>query len=117
MPEPQAQHERFLRRLAMNDVGALTAVMCPSSDDRESCALDAKRRALVRLAGLVALDCEAATCQWGVGAAFAAGSSAGEVVDVLVAVAPVVGTVRSSSAAIDIGRSLGYDVEGMARVD
>jgi alkylhydroperoxidase/carboxymuconolactone decarboxylase family protein YurZ len=105
MPEPQAQHERFLRRLAMNDVGALTAVMCPSADDREPSALDAKRRALVRLAGLVALDCEAATYQWGVGAAFAAGSSADEVVDVLVAVAPVVGAVRAPLPSTSDGRS------------
>lgn len=117
MPEPHAQHERFLRRLAVNDVGALTAVMCPSADDREPSAVDAKRRALVRLAGLFALGCEPATYQWGVGAAFAAGSSADEVVDVLVAVARVIGTVRASSAAIDIGRSLGYDVDRIGGVD
>jgi 4-carboxymuconolactone decarboxylase len=94
----------------MNDVGAVRAVVGGPVAESAACALDDKTRALVRVAGLVALGSEPATYQWGVGAAFAAGASADEIVDVLVAVAPVVGAARAMSAAVDVGRALGYEV-------
>ena len=89
--------EELLRRLALNDenvvrsaVGAHPLTLSCGPD------LDAKTRALVRLAALRSTDAE--------------------IVGVLVAVAPAVGGARVVSAAPRLALAIDYDVEDVAEV-
>ena len=104
------EHEALLRKLALNDDGLLEALFGTALADTEPSALDAKTLALVRLAGLVALDSAAASYQWGVTAALAAGATDDEVVGVLTALLPIVGTVRVNAAAPEVALALGCDL-------
>jgi 4-carboxymuconolactone decarboxylase len=100
----------LLRRLALNDRHTLDSLLGaePNAPDRST--LGPKTHALVRIAGLVAVDAPAASYQWSVSEALAAGASDTEIVGVLVALLPVVGTVRVSAAAPEVALALGWDV-------
>lgn len=104
------EQEDLLRRLALHEDGVVEALVCAGRSSTDSPVLDARTHALVRLAGLVALDSSAATYQWGVTAALSAGASDGEIVGVLVALLPVVGTVRVQAATPEIALALGHDL-------
>ncbi len=107
----KAEHEDLLRRLALNDEGVLASMLGTGFAYGEPAGLDAKTAALVRLAGLIALESAPATYQWGVTNALAAGASDGEVVAVLEALAPIVGAVRVSSAAPEVALAIGCDFD------
>ena len=104
------EHEDLLRRLAVNDDGLLESLLGTGLAEAEPSALDGKTLALVRLAGLIALDSAPASYQWGVTAALAAGASDSEVVGVLIALLPVVGTVRVNAAAPEVAAAMGCDI-------
>jgi 4-carboxymuconolactone decarboxylase len=104
------EHEDLLRRLALNEEAALESLLGMRLDDAEQTGLDARTAALVRLAGLVALECSPASYQWGVAAALAVGATDGEVLGVLAALAPVVGIPRVNAAAPEVALAIGYDV-------
>jgi alkylhydroperoxidase/carboxymuconolactone decarboxylase family protein YurZ len=104
------EQEDLLRRLALNDRQALETLLGAELSAPDRSALGAKTHALVRIAGLVALDSSAASYQWGVTEALAAGASDSEIVGVLVALLPVVGTVRVNAAAPAVAIALGCDV-------
>jgi 4-carboxymuconolactone decarboxylase len=103
--------EELLRRLALNDEAALEAALHVSLSDSPASGLDEKSSALVRLAGLIGVRSSAASYEWGVAAALAAGATDEEVVGVLLAVAPVVGSPRVTCASADIARALGHDLD------
>jgi len=105
------EQERLLRLLALNDEATVSAVVGASLTAQDTPALDDKTRALVRLAGLIALEAAPASYQWGVASAVAAGATDEEIVGVLVAVAPVVGMVRAGSAAPALALAVGCDLE------
>jgi 4-carboxymuconolactone decarboxylase len=107
----KAEHEDLLRKLALNEEGVLASLLGTAFTDAEPEALDAKTTALVRLAGLIALESAPATYQWSVTSALAAGASDGEVVAVLVALAPIVGIVRVNSAAPEVALAIGCDLD------
>jgi 4-carboxymuconolactone decarboxylase len=102
-------HEDLLRRLALSDEDAVTTTLTMGGIGPPG--LDPKTRALVRLAGLIALSSAPASYQWSVAVALAAGATDEEVVAVLVSMAPLVGTARVTAAAADLALSLGYDVD------
>jgi len=104
------EHRDLLRRLAINDVGALERVLVTDLTG-PTVEVDAKTAALVRLAGLVALGGASASLQWSVADALAAGATEGEVVGVMVALAPLVGVVRLSSAVTEVAAALGCELE------
>jgi alkylhydroperoxidase/carboxymuconolactone decarboxylase family protein YurZ len=105
------RHENLLRRLAVNDDTAVESVLrMHLANSGESC-LDSKTSALVRLAGLIALQSPRPTYGWGIDAAIAAGASDDDIVGVLVAVAPVVGVARVNRASASIAANLGYDID------
>ena len=89
----------------------MSAVVGASLTAPDTPALDDKTRALVRLAGLIALEAAPASYQWGVASAVAAGATDEEIVGVLVAVAPVVGMARAGSAAPELALAVGCDLE------
>jgi alkylhydroperoxidase/carboxymuconolactone decarboxylase family protein YurZ len=103
------EHEHLLRRLALNEEGALSSTVGPVGVQEELDVLDARTQALVHLAALIALDGAAASYQWAVAAAIAAGSSDDEILGVLAAVAPIVGLARTSAAAPDLALAVGGD--------
>ncbi|MFO7279577.1 MAG: carboxymuconolactone decarboxylase family protein [Thermoanaerobacterales bacterium] len=104
------EHQELLRRLALNDEGALTALLGTSLAATGPGGLDARTAALVRLAALVALESASASYQWCVAGALAAGATDDEVVDVLSVLAPVVGAPRVSSAAPEVALAIGCDL-------
>ena len=105
------EQEDLLRRLALNEEGALESVLGRGLDPGAVPGLDAERVALVRLAALIALGAEPASYQWVVSAALAAGASDAAVAGVLVAVAPIAGSVRVSTAAPEVALALGSAVD------
>jgi 4-carboxymuconolactone decarboxylase len=107
----KAEHEDLLRKLALNEEGVLASLLGTEVIDGEPAGLDAKTAALVRLAGVIALEAAPATYQWCVTSALAAGASDGEVVAVLEALAPIVGSVRVSSAAPEVALAIGCELD------
>src|SRR4051812_1572425 len=92
------RYEELLRRLAVLDDRTIASALPMRAGVEPE--LDARTTALVRLAAFVALQSSPQTCAWGVAAALDMGCSEVEVVAVLAVLAPVVGTVRISSAAL-----------------
>jgi len=89
----------------MDTIGAMTAASL------ENCQLDVREHMLVRFAALVAAD--APPLSYLVNAGAVAGSGVvtlEDVQNILVAVAPIVGTARVVSAAGNITRALGFAV-------
>ena len=103
--------EELLRRLALNDDDAVASALTIDVSLGRETTLDAKTVALVRLAGLVALQSAAQTYEWAVAAAVSAGADDDEVIDVLAAIAPIVGLGRLNRAAADIATALGYELD------
>ena len=64
-----------------------------------------------RLATLFALDGAVSTYGWATSAALAAGVTSDEIVELLIAMAPLIGLARVVSAAPKLALALGYDVE------
>jgi len=104
------EHEDLLRRLALNDEGALESLFGAGFADAQRSELDAKALALVRLAGLVVLESAPASYQWTVAAALAAGATDEEIVGVLAALVPIAGAVRVGSAAPEVALAMGCDL-------
>jgi 4-carboxymuconolactone decarboxylase len=104
------EHEDLLRRIAVCDETALEGLLGAALAGDEPSGLDPRSLALVRLAGLVAVESDAASYQWSVARAIAAGASDHDIVGVLVALAPIVGRVRVRAAAPDIGLAIGVDL-------
>ena len=73
--------------------------------------LDAGSLVLVRLAALAAVDAPAASYLMHVGPAAESGLTLDDVQDVLVGVAPVIGSARTVSAAARIVEALGFAIE------
>jgi 4-carboxymuconolactone decarboxylase len=106
-----AEHQQVLRALSINLDSCIEATLGISLNELPSTFLDDRTRALVRLGALVALDAPEATTHSIVTAALAAGAGDDEIVGVLFAVAPMVGTPRIVSAASGVAAALGYDIE------
>jgi len=103
------RHQALLRRLVVLDEHTIAAALPMQAGD--DLALDARTTALVRLAGLVALQSLPQTYEWAVAAVLDTGCSADEVVAVLAALAPVVGAARVSSAAVNVATAIGCNVD------
>jgi alkylhydroperoxidase/carboxymuconolactone decarboxylase family protein YurZ len=77
----------------------------------ESCSLDGRTDALVRLAALVAMRAPASSFRHTVEDALDAGAREDEVIGTLIAVAPTVGLSRVVNATVALGLALGYDID------
>jgi alkylhydroperoxidase/carboxymuconolactone decarboxylase family protein YurZ len=93
------RHADLLRRLAINDEDAIDRVLRTSV--AADVGLSAATVALVRLAALVALHPTAESLHWSITVALAAGATDDDIVDALVAVAPIVGLARLDWVAPD----------------
>jgi alkylhydroperoxidase/carboxymuconolactone decarboxylase family protein YurZ len=102
-----------LRRLAVHDQQIAAELTCgvDSEFPVDAAALDARALALVRLAALVAVGGAVPSYGAHADAAIDAGATAEEIVDVLVAVLPVVGLPCVVAAAPRLALALGQDVD------
>jgi alkylhydroperoxidase/carboxymuconolactone decarboxylase family protein YurZ len=87
----------------------LLATMTAASIKASS--LDERTLMLVRIAALVAVEAPPASYLMNLGAVGEAGLEAEDILGVLAAVAPIVGTARVVSAAGNIARALGIAIE------
>jgi len=107
------QHEEILRRLAIIDDGFVEsqAGLGLGLGRTGARVLDPKTAALVRVAALVAIGSPAVCVEWGSTQALAAGATEDELVDVLLAIAPVAGLGPLVSAVPGVADAFGYDIE------
>ena len=82
-----------------------------TADSIEATRLDERTLMLVRIAALVAVDAPPVSYLMNLGVAGELGVDADQVEDVLVAVAPIVGTARVASAANKLVRALNLKIE------
>jgi hypothetical protein len=88
----------------MDTLAVMTAASLESSD------LPPREFMIARIAALVAVDATAASYALNVEAAAGSGITLDDVEDILIAVAPIVGTARVVSAAANIAEGLGFVV-------
>jgi 4-carboxymuconolactone decarboxylase len=113
-------HEETLRKLAIRDNAYIDRILRDDRQNLDESDLDEKTHALVRLAGLIAIDAAPPSYMWSVESALSYGATSEEIVGTLIAVMPAIGSGRVVSAAPKLSLALGYDVaEGLEefRVD
>jgi len=93
--------------MAVGETPVLDVMTDMTAASLERTELDPQTLVLVRLAALVAVDAPEASYVLHVGAAAAAEVTLDRAQDVLVAVAPIVGTARTASAATKMVAALG----------
>lgn len=106
-----ARFQRILRTLAIIDEGAIEKQAGLGLGLPEDSTLDPKTAALVRLGALAAIGSPPVGLEWSTTRALAAGATEDEIIDVLLAIAPVIGLSRAVEAAPEVAAALGYDVE------
>ncbi len=82
-----------------------------TADSLEASTLDARTLMLTRFAALIAVDAPPASYLMNLGAASELGIDAADATNVLLAVAPIVGTPRTVSAVSKMVRAFGLAVE------
>ncbi|MGO8859189.1 MAG: carboxymuconolactone decarboxylase family protein [Acidimicrobiales bacterium] len=97
-----------------NETPVLDTIAAMTLESVERCGLDVDALLLVRIAALAAVDAKPASYLLHVGPAVDAGVTIERVQDVLVAVAPIVGTARVMSASLAITEALGMAIEILA---
>ena len=105
-----ARFQETLRRLAIIDETFVEDAAGTCLGPAGTSALDPRTALLLQLGALVATGASPECVQWSTGRAMAAGVADDEIADVLLAVAPVAGIGRVSSAAPEVAIALGYDV-------
>jgi 4-carboxymuconolactone decarboxylase len=102
--------QETLRRLAMIDEGFVQDEAGLRLEPPGTPALDPRTVALLRVGVAVAMGSPGDSLGWSAGRALAAGASADQIADVLLAIAPVAGLGRVAAAVPDLATALGYDV-------
>ena len=92
------------------DTPVLDTIAAMTAASVERCDLSADALLLVRIAALAAVDARPVSYLAHVGPAVEAGVTIEDVQNVLVAVAPIVGTARVMSAATNIAEALGIAI-------
>jgi len=97
--------------MATGDAPVMEALIEINAASLARTELDDRSLMLVRLAALAAVDAPASSYLLHLGPAVDVGLTAGDAQDVLVAVAPIVGTPRTAAAAAKIVAALGLAIE------
>jgi 4-carboxymuconolactone decarboxylase len=104
--------EDRLRRLSINDARSVGSLLAQDAAGSGTPDLDPRAASLVRLGVLIALDGPAPAFESATATAIANGATEEELVGVLVAAAPLVGSAHVVSAAPRLARAMGYDIDG-----
>jgi len=105
---PHKQPER--PKMTDSDTPVLDTLAAMTAESVARCELDENSLLTARIAALVAVDAPAASYLMHLGPAADAGVTVEQVQDILVAVAPIVGTPRTMSAAAKITTALGIAI-------
>ena len=97
--------------MATGDAPVMEALIEINATSLARTELDARSLMLVRLAALAAVDAPASSYLLHIGPAVKVGLTVEDAEDVLVAVAPIVGTPRTASAAAKMLEALGLAIE------
>jgi alkylhydroperoxidase/carboxymuconolactone decarboxylase family protein YurZ len=108
--ELMARFQEILRKLAMIEEGFVEDEAGLILGQAGTSALDSRTVALLRLGASVAIGSSAVCLEWATTRAIAAGAADEEIAEVLLAIAPVAGLGRVTSAAPDVATALGYDI-------
>ncbi len=92
----------------LDTLAEITAVSLENSD------LDPRELMICRIAALAAVDAPAVSYLLNVGAAADSGITLDDVQGILIAVAPIIGTARTISAAANITEALGFAIAAIA---
>jgi 4-carboxymuconolactone decarboxylase len=103
--------EETLRRLALSDERLLDEVLGGSGHAERRGCLDARTTALVRLAALVAMGGATTSFAAAASSALIGGATVDDLVDTLLAVAPIVGSANVVGAAPKLALSVGFDID------
>ncbi len=95
---------------AASDTPVLDTLAAMTAESVARCGLDENSLLTARIAALVAVDAPAASYLMHIGPATDAGVTIEQVQDILIAVAPIVGTPRTASAAARITEALGIAI-------
>ena len=93
-----------------SDTPVLDTLAAMTAESLAHCDLDPNSLMTARLAALIAVDAPAASYLMHIGPAVDAGVTIEQLQDILVAVAPIVGTPRTVSAAAKITEAVGITV-------
>ena len=104
-------YQEILRRLVIIDEGFVDDQAGRGLGVPGAWVLDPKTAALVRVGALAAIGSPPVCLDWSTTRALAAGATEDEIVDVLLAIAPVAGLGRVAGAAPGVADALGYDIE------
>ena len=99
---------------APSETPVLDTIAAMTAESLERCELDANSLLAARLAALAAVDAPPASYLMHVGPAIDAGVSIEQVQHILVAIAPIIGTPRTVSAAANITSALGLTIAALA---
>jgi alkylhydroperoxidase/carboxymuconolactone decarboxylase family protein YurZ len=105
------ERERTLRSLALHDDDVIRSILAVEMGHWKASCIDARTHALVRLGALIALDAPVVAFQACTATALAAGATADDIVDALIAVAPIAGEARLVAAASALALAIGYDID------
>jgi hypothetical protein len=103
--------EEVLRHLTLGDAAYIDRLVADRRRRRGDSGQWFRSDSLLRIGALAALDGPDVSWQQTVAAALGAGLTADEIVDALVALAPMIGSTRLVSIAPKVSLALGYDVE------
>lgn len=95
---------------AMTDTPVLDTLAAMTLDSIERCGLAPDTMIIARIAALVAIDAPAVSYLAHLDPATASGVTSAQVQDVMIAIAPIVGTARVASAAGHIAQALGFEI-------
>lgn len=93
-----------------SETPVLDTLAAMTAESLTRCELDANSLMTARIAALVGVDAPAAAYLANVGPAMDAGVTVEQVQNILIAVAPIVGTARTASAAANITAALGIAI-------
>jgi alkylhydroperoxidase/carboxymuconolactone decarboxylase family protein YurZ len=90
-----------------SETPVLDALTAMTAESLARCELDANSLLAARIAALAAVDAPAASYLMHVGTAMDAGVTVEQIQNILIAVAPIIGTPRTFDAALNITEALG----------
>jgi alkylhydroperoxidase/carboxymuconolactone decarboxylase family protein YurZ len=96
-----------------SDTPVLDALAAMTAESVARCELDANSLLAARIAALAAVDAPPASYLMHIGAAMDAGVTAEQVQNILIAVAPIIGTPRTLNAALNVTEALGIVIAGL----
>ena len=112
------EYEDALRRLAIDDAEFVALILARYSATSTAeglepghGAIDDYTRRLVALAALIAVGSGPTSIDAAVSAAFGAGASSDQIVEVLLSITPAVGAGRVVSCAPAVAAAIGYDLD------